>query len=75
MKVAAFIDNGSACDYYRVGLPLRTLNKTSKASFSTIEKGDAPDVIAKALEADSKINNDIKSSFFIMILVPSWHLL
>jgi glycosyltransferase involved in cell wall biosynthesis len=52
MKVAAFIDKTSACDYYRVDLPLNTLKKTAETLISTIEKGDPPDVIAKALEAD-----------------------
>ena len=52
MKVTAFIGNETACDYYRVQLPLRTLSKNGDVSLAVLDNKAKPNEIEAALQAD-----------------------
>ena len=52
MKLTAFIGNESACDYYRVQLPLNTLHKEADVPLAILDKTSSPGELEKALGAD-----------------------
>lgn len=52
MNLTAFIGNQTACEYYRIHLPLNTLRKKNDISLSILDKTANKDEIENALGAD-----------------------